>query len=366
MTSERKPAAFDLSPTKLRDADEPAAADRPTIDQPRAPRAIDLSEAIVAPVETDIFDTEDGESTATETAPARSGRWRLGGILMGALGILASMAVGMWTDRLIRDMFDRADWLGWIALGTAATALVAFGVIVLREIWAMIRLASVEKLRRRAEEALALGDSRAARATVDDIVRFVAAKPQTAAGRRSLVELRDDVIDGPDLIRLAESELLAPLDRIAQQLILDAGKRVSIVTAVSPRALVDLLYVVFESARLIRRISEVYGARPGTIGFFGLARSVLAHLAVTGSIAAGDSLIQQVLGHGLAARLSAKLGEGVINGMMTVRIGIAAMETCRPLPFVAVRRPRLGDFLSALVRFAKAEEEDGPKKRKRQ
>ena len=70
------------------------------------------------------------------------------------------------------------------------------------------------------------------------------------------------------------------------------------------------------------------------------------------TVAAGDSLVQQLIGHGLAARLSAKLGEGVVNGMMTVRIGIAAMETARPLPFSAVKRPGLGDFLSALTSFA--------------
>ncbi|RUY11697.1 DUF697 domain-containing protein, partial [Mesorhizobium sp. M7A.F.Ca.US.005.03.2.1] len=58
------------------------------------------------------------------------------------------------------------------------------------------------------------------------------------------------------------------------------------------------------------------------------------------------------VGHGLAARLSAKLGEGVVNGMMTARIGIAAMETARPLPFSAAKRPGLGDFLSALTSFA--------------
>lgn len=137
-------------------------------------------------------------------------------------------------------------------------------------------------------------------------------------------------------------------------MILNASKRVSMVTAVSPRALVDVGYVIFESARLIRRLSELYGGRPGTLGFFRLARNVLSHLAVTGSLAAGDTFVQQVLGHGLAARLSAKLGEGVVNGMMTARIGLAAMDTARPLPFTALARPGIGDFLSALTSFTKA------------
>ena len=33
--------------------------------------------------------------------------------------------------------------------------------------------------------------------------------------------------------------------------------------------------------------------------------------------------------------------------MMTARIGIAAIETVRPLPFTALRRPGMTDFLVA-------------------
>ncbi len=58
-----------------------------------------------------------------------------------------------------------------------------------------------------------------------------------------------EIIDGANLIRLAETEILLPLDERAKTMILDAAKRVSVVTAVSPRALVDLAYVIFEASR---------------------------------------------------------------------------------------------------------------------
>ena len=47
-----------------------------------------------------------------------------------------------------------------------------------------------------------------------------------------------------------------------------------------------------------------------------------------------------------------KNAEGVINGLMTARIGIAAMDLCRPLPFRAVKRPGIGDFMSDIAGFA--------------
>ncbi|RWD34403.1 YcjF family protein [Mesorhizobium sp.] len=350
MTAPRKPAAFRIEPEAP--PKERAALRQPDAPSARKPRTVKADLAVVTPAEIDVFDEPD--IIAAEPPPATAPRKRsmLGGLLFGALGVLVSLALGLWTDQLIRDLFARAEWLGWLAAGMAVIALLALLIILVREFLAITRLAEVEKLQKRALDAIARDDPKAARAVVDELSAFVAAKPETAAGRRALADLRDEIIDGGNLVRLAETEILGPLDARAKVMILEAAKRVSLVTAVSPRALVDVAYVVFEAARLIRRLSELYGGRPGTLGFFRLTRSVLAHLAVTGSIAVGDSFVQQIVGHGLAARLSAKLGEGVVNGMMTARIGIAAMETARPLPFSAARRPGMGDFLSALTSFA--------------
>lgn len=216
---------------------------------------------------------------------------------------------------------------------------------------ALRRLASVQHLRKDAADAAERDDMAAARKAVDALRTIAAGIPETAKGRQLLDSLTDDIIDGRDLIRLAETEILRPLDREARTLVLNASKRVSIVTAISPRALVDIGYVIFESARLIRRLSQLYGGRPGTLGFIKFARRVIAHLAVTGTIAMGDSVIQQLVGHGLASRLSAKLGEGVVNGLMTARIGIAAMDVVRPFPFNAEKRPGIGDFIGDLARL---------------
>ena len=352
MSAPRKPAAFRIEP-EIAVQDAAAASKKSQTAHPaeRKPRAL-AAEAVVTPAEFDVFDEADIAAAVPPPATAPKRRSRIGAIFLAAAGVLISLGIGLWTDRLIRDLFTRADWLGWLAVGAAGIATFALIVILVRELLAVFRLASVERLRNRATDAIERNDPGSARIVVDELSSLLASKPETAAGRRALADLRDDVIDGTDLVRLAETEILTPLDAQAKILILDAAKRVSLVTAVSPRALVDIAYVVFEAGRLIRRLAELYGGRPGTLGFFRLARAALAHLAVTGSIAVGDSFVQQLVGHGLAAKLSAKLGEGVVNGMMTARIGIAAMETARPLPFVAVKRPGMGDFLAALTTFA--------------
>ncbi len=353
MTRHRKPAAFRVEP----DPDDPPTAVEAG-PPARPPRALPAGGALAVPDAVDAFAEADPATAPPPPATPRRRRLTLGSAFFAGLGVLLSLTTGLWVDSLIRALFARADWLGWLAAGAATVAAAALLAILLREAAALARLASVEALRERAADAMRRDDARLARSVVAEVSALLSGRPETAAGRRMLAGLDGDIIDGASLVRLAEAELLAPLDARARLIVLDAAKRVSLVTAVSPRALVDIAYVVFEAGRLIRRLAELYGGRPGTLGFFRLARSVLSHLAVTGSVAVGDSVVQQILGHGLAARLSARLGEGVVNGMMTARIGIAAIETVRPLPFSALKRPGMSDFLASLSRFARARAEE--------
>lgn len=100
----------------------------------------------------------------------------------------------------------------------------------------------------------------------------------------------------------------------------------------------------------MRKIATLYGGRPGYLGALRLARLVAGHLLLTGGMAVGDDVLQQLVGHGLTARLSARLGEGIMNGAFTGRVGIAAVELCRPLPFIEAKKPRLRDFVAQLRR----------------
>jgi len=229
--------------------------------------------------------------------------------------------------------------------------------VLARELAGLMRLKRLARLRLEADAAAEADDQAGARAVASALIALYAGRPETAQGRRRLAGHAGEIIDGTDLMRLAERDLVAPLDIRVRALISASARRVSVVTAVSPRAAIDLLFVLWEALRLVRAIAALYGGRPGTIGLARLSRAVLAHLAVTGTMAAGDTLIQQIVGHGLAGRLSARLGEGIVNGLMTARIGLAAMDVCRPLPFLASPRPRLKDLTGELLAPTRASSE---------
>ena len=284
----------------------------------------------------------------------RGFRW--GAVFWTAIGGLVLLGLGLGVTRLIEDLFARSEGLGFLGLALAFAATLAFAVVVAREAFGLARLAAIEKLHLRAAAVLLSDDRSQSRAIVRDLLKLEHQNPQLARARATLQNHADDIIDGADLIRLAERELMTPLDQEARRLVSQAAQRVSVVTAVSPRALIDVLFVFVAALRMIRQLARLYGARPGALGMIRLLRHVIAHLAITGGMAAGDSLIHQVLGHGIAAKLSQRLGEGVLNGLLTARLGLAAIDVTRPLPFTALPRPALGDLARDLLRKRDGEE----------
>ena len=296
-------------------------------------------------------------------APVRRRRWRWGAMFWSAASGLVLLALGLALTSLIEGLFARVPWLGAFGLVLAALAALALLAVVIREIVGLARLAAIETLRQRADAILLSDDRTAAASLVHDLLSLARRMPQLARSRTRLEHHLGDIIDGADLVRLAERELMAPLDDQARRLVASAAQRVSVVTAVSPRAAVDMLFVLVNAVGLIRRLAMLYGGRPGTLGLIRLVRHVVSHLALTGGMAATDSLIQQVIGHGLAARLSARLGEGVLNGLLTARLGLAAIEVTRPLPFAALKRPALNDLVGSMLRTAERPDEVASERR---
>ena len=137
-------------------------------------------------------------------------RMRWGTLFWSALSGLVLLALGLAVTNLVEDLFARAPWLGAIGLGAgAARGLGAAGGDRSARSIGLARLATVEALRQRALAIIESDDRDGGRALIADMLSLTRRIPRLARARARLEGHRADIIDGRDLVRLAERELMA-------------------------------------------------------------------------------------------------------------------------------------------------------------
>jgi putative membrane protein len=278
----------------------------------------------------------------------RGVRWGL--LLVSALAGAACLGFAAWFYRLVSVALAREDWIGWTTLALMLTAAAAALMLLLRELIGFSRLARLNRIKGDVARAMRERDAKRERKAALRLAGLYARRSDTAWSVRRFREHARDVHDPGELLALADRDVIAPLDVTARGLVTRSAKRVATVTALSPMVLIAVGYVLIENLRLLRLLATLYGGRPGWLGVLRLARLVLAHMVATGGIALTDDLLGQFLGQDLLRRLSRRLGEGAFNGALTARIGVAAMDVIRPLPFLAAKRPRVRDILGEALK----------------
>lgn len=317
--------------------------------EPEPEGAPDPSPATAPPVpEPEAEPAPTGQAMQTVAALAARRASPIARLFWWAFTGLVAFIVSVAAWDFVTGLLDRSTILGTVALSLLGLVLLALALLALREMAAFARLRRLDDLHKEADAALAAADLGAARKLVDHLIGLYRGREDTRWGREKLAERAEDIFDADALLAQAETDLLAPLDAAAIREIEAAARQVAAVTALVPIALADLFAALTANLRMIRRIAEIYGGRGGILGSLRLTRAVMTHLVATGAVAVGDDLIGTVAGGGMLARVSRRFGEGVVNGALTARVGVAAMEVCRPLPFRRQRRPSV----SALVKRA--------------
>jgi putative membrane protein len=332
MSETRKPRVFDPADPAIVE-EPPAGAGTDADMQEAAARAVDSGQT-VRPTLADL-----GQ---------RGLRW--GMVLASALAGAALLGIGAWFARLVSAALVREDWVGWTALVLLLVAGFAALMLGLRELIGFSRLARLNRIRADIVRAIADRDLKRERKAALRLAALYARRPQQSWSVRRFREHARDVHDAGELLALADREMVAPLDAQARRLITGSAKRVATVTALSPMVLIAVTYVAVENLRLLRGLAGLYGGRPGFFGVLRLAQLVFTHIVATGGIAMTDDLLGQFLGQDILRRLSRRLGEGAFNGALTARIGIAAIEVIRPLPFLAAKRPRVREVLVEVLK----------------
>ncbi|WP_158046499.1 TIGR01620 family protein [Skermanella pratensis] len=319
-----------------------------------APMELDPGGAVVV-VPDDRPAAAAGEVTADselpEPVPAPR-RWAVR-LLVGSAAALVALAVGYDTVDLVRRAFETSVLLGGGAVALAGGAVLGGFGLLAGELRSLRRLRRIDGLREEAEHLRTSG-------THGEAARYAGAVASLYGDRRDLSAqvqaLRDNLSDAHDdreVVRMVDLQLLQDIDRRSYQLVLRAARDTAVATALSPAALLDVVIVLWRNLKLVREVATLYGARPGYVGSLKLLRRMLANIAIAGVAESGNDLMVEALGSTLAASLSTRVGQGVINGLLTARVGLTAMHLCRPLAYDETNRPSLRRIRRELLKVPK-------------
>lgn len=306
-------------------------------DRPRRGPVLIEDDALAAPAASP-YDAPPPEPSAAPPAvtAGQAARGRGGGWVWGAVLGLGSLALSVWLWDFVAGLLARNPALGAVAGVLAVVVVAGLAAFAAREVAALARLAKVDRLR----AAVAAAPDRA------HAVRASAAVAALYAGRRELdwalaeeKARRAEAVDAPDVLAATERALMTPLDEAARAEVARAARQAAGAAVIIPYPVVDAAAALAVTLRMVRRVAAVYGGRGGWLGSLRLARAVLGAVLAAGAVSLGEDVAGSAVGGGLAGALSRRLGEGVLVGALTARVGVAAIEVCRPMPFGVLERP---------------------------
>lgn len=260
--------------------------------------------------------------------------------LLAALG-LAGGAVA-WE---LRDLYTWAADKHWSLGLLAGLIIAAFCATIVSAVWEYFRAGRpLRKLQRTQEMAEELRDCRSheeAQPFRRQLQEHFAGKPQGVLLSRVLDEA-PDYYDSSELLQHLEVTFLEALDQEAMRRIVRHATTTGALVGLSPFASVDILVALRQSLRMIDDVAQIYGVRPSVVVRWRLFKKVLALVAYSGaSEYAVSELWPELVGDSMLSTLSARLGQGMGASLFMARIGLASMQSCRPIPFAEKRRPRL-------------------------
>ena len=173
-------------------------------------------------------------------------------------------------------------------------------------------------------------------------------------------QLPDYLHDG-EVVQYIDEQFYNQLDQQALQLIQRDSVHSAVLVAVSQLAIVDTLWVVWKTLKMVNQIHLHYGVRLGPVAQWRLNLRVCKVALLSYSTQAGLTLMAEKTSLGLSGKIAGSVAQGVGVGLYQARIGISAMQQIRPVPFAEGALPKnrfLGNIAKSCLNRLRSQSAD--------
>lgn len=269
-------------------------------------------------------------------------------LFLGAAGLALLGVLSLEAYDFLASLFTRSSLLGGIF--SALFGLLAVGAlgVAAREALSLRRLARADELRREAAHLVGSEVHGQAEPVLDRVARLYRDRGEMRQTMQRFEASASDALSDGERLRLFAETVLAPLDRQAYGLVKRGARDIGALTALSPLGLLDGLIVLARTLAMLRAIARLYGIRPNAVATIALLRRTVRNVVAAGVGDLVSDAAVETTGASLLSMLSARAGQGIVNGLLAAKLGLAAMQLCRPLPFTEDQLPSLKQLRAEL------------------
>ena len=277
-----------------------------------------------------------------ELTVKKSGKkWRT--VLFAAVLVASSAELVFFIIAMVQQM----DWLAgvWLAIFSV------FGVLVLRQVF--VEYTGLKQLKRQSD--IRTQSEQMANTSVIGLAEqhcLTIAKSLPNDYQNLVANWRDSFNShhcDSEVLSLFEHQVLAPIDKLALKQVSKNASAASVMIAVSPFALLDMLIVLWRNIRMMNQVSEIYGLHLGYWGRVKLMRKIFHTMLYAGAAEILSDAGNYALSAGIAGKLSTRIAQGMGAGVLTARIGLKAINESRPLPWLSQTKPGLSGISKQLL-----------------
>lgn len=286
----------------------------------------------------------------------KSGLWKT---LLKFTALLFGIAVIAQSVQWIWDSIQNRQWI-YLAFAIVSFVVVLFGVKEILGEWRrLVRLKKREQLREQSRlmwqpsavkngDVFSVQDNERSKKLCLEMAKNLNLDEQSPAVAQWQNQL-NEAYSAQEVAHLFSQSVLNPFDAKAQKLVSKMAAESAVIVAISPLAVVDMFFIAWRNLRLINKIAEIYGIELGYFARIRLLRMVLVNIAFAGATEVVQDIGMDWLSQDLTAKLSARAAQGIGVGLLTARLGVKAMEFCRPLAFRQNEKPKLSHIQKELL-----------------
>ncbi|MDO4697879.1 MAG: TIGR01620 family protein [Pasteurellaceae bacterium] len=266
-----------------------------------------------------------------------------GRLFLGAL-ILLGLATFAQSVQWLIDTFQARQWI-YFAFAIAFFGVSVAGVGAIINEWRKLVWLRKHHQQQQASQQMWLDAPNARGEIATKICKNTLSQlrktPALEQAEQRWLSQLDDAYNSHEVLTLFSHTVLQPIDKQVKKLISQSAAENAVIVAVSPLALVDMLLVAWRNIALVNKITRAYGMELGYFSRLRLFRMVLTNMAFAGATEIATDMGSEFFSQNLTAKISMRAAQGIGVGLLTARLGIKAMEFCRPVAFQQNERPAL-------------------------